>query len=195
MNARLFCKTGELKGKRCTLGREATIGKDSASTLCLSPSILSRHHARIFFDEKEGCYFLEDLNSRNGTWLDGSRVTQPEKLHSLHVITFGNKFDFIFQMVEDGALSRRHAGRRESDDATRIEAPVGASGGSAPEDRTQIGGGMTPMPPIGEPPSSKKKEDEMGDKTLVNANVILPIPTPQGKDDRTEKLDMERGSK
>jgi hypothetical protein len=197
VKARLFCKTGLLKGTSCTVGRETTIGKDSTRTLCLYPAILSRNHARIFFDEKQGCYLLEDLNSRNGTWLDGSRVTQREKLHNLHVITFANQFDFIFQILEETPSSRRSPGRREHDEATRIEAPVVNAGGTRADDRTEIGGEMPPMLLIGGLPGGRKKEEAMDDKTCVDTNVLPPppIPIPQDPGDRTEKLDRDRGSK
>ncbi len=100
MTARLFCKTGQLAGASFEIGREATIGKNPGNTIQLYPALISGKHARIFYDEKAQAYFLEDLNSRNGTKLDGIPVQGKERLGKLHVITFANTFDFFFQIVE-----------------------------------------------------------------------------------------------
>ncbi len=99
MTAKLFCKTGQLKGASYVIADEATIGKDSKNTITLTPTTLSRYHATIFFDANQNCYFLQDLDSRNGTRLDGLRVIGTEKLRNLHIITFANDFDFIFQVT------------------------------------------------------------------------------------------------
>jgi pSer/pThr/pTyr-binding forkhead associated (FHA) protein len=49
---------------------------------------------------------LEDLGSTNGTMLDGVRVSQPQPLHRLHVINFGNVGDFFFQITKSPPLSK-----------------------------------------------------------------------------------------
>lgn len=100
MTARLFCKTGQLAGASFEFTKEATIGKQPGNTIQLYPALISGRHARIFFDEKENAYFIEDLNSRNGTKVDGMRVSGKERLGKLHVITFANTFDFFFQVLD-----------------------------------------------------------------------------------------------
>jgi pSer/pThr/pTyr-binding forkhead associated (FHA) protein len=103
MKAKLFCKTGQLAGAEYQIAGAATIGKNLDNSIVLYPNIISGRHARIFFDEKKNCYFLEDLGSRNGTKLDGVRVAEKEKLGNLHVITFAGAFDFIFHAFDDVA--------------------------------------------------------------------------------------------
>jgi len=100
MTARLFCKTGQLAGASFEIKNEATIGKNPDNTIQLYPQLISGKHARIFFDQKANAYFLEDLNSRNGTWLDGMRVRGKERLDKLHVITFARTFNFFFQVLD-----------------------------------------------------------------------------------------------
>ena len=99
MKARLFCTTGFFAGSNFEFSQEATIGKKKENAIVLDQPVISGRHARIFFDEAEACYCLEDVGSRNGTKLDGVRVGQKEKLGDLHIITFAHKFDFIFQIV------------------------------------------------------------------------------------------------
>ena len=52
---------------------ENTIGRDPVDTIALDASEVSRHHARIYVTASGA--FLEDLGSRNGTFLRGERIT------------------------------------------------------------------------------------------------------------------------
>lgn len=101
MKARLFCTTGPFSGANFEFSREATIGKSRRNNIVLTPAIISNRHARIYWNEASQCYVLEDLSSRNGTQVDGVRVNKKEKLGALNIITFAQKFDFIFQAVDN----------------------------------------------------------------------------------------------
>jgi pSer/pThr/pTyr-binding forkhead associated (FHA) protein len=101
MKARLFCTTGPYSGANFEFSREATIGKSRRNNIVLTPAIISNRHARIYWNEAAQCYVLEDLGSRNGTQVDGVRVNKNEKLGALNIITFAQKFDFIFQAVDN----------------------------------------------------------------------------------------------
>ncbi|HEV8539503.1 MAG TPA: FHA domain-containing protein, partial [Bacteroidota bacterium] len=105
MFARLFCKTGQLTGVSCEIKDEVTIGKGTGNTLQLDAAPISTKHARIFFDTKANSYIIEDLGSRNGTRLDGVRVREKERLGQLHIITFAEKYDFIFQLRQEDVKS------------------------------------------------------------------------------------------
>jgi pSer/pThr/pTyr-binding forkhead associated (FHA) protein len=124
MQARLFCKTGQLAGAEYLIAQEATIGKGVENSIVLYPGIVSSRHARIFFDENEKRYCLEDLGSRNGTKLDGVKITQKQKLRDLHVITFAENFDFIFQVVDD---QWQKVAAREKDLSGKLEKSRGAT--------------------------------------------------------------------
>jgi len=39
----------------------------------VSPTV-SRKHATFHFDERDGRWYVEDLNSKNGTYINGARV-------------------------------------------------------------------------------------------------------------------------
>ncbi len=108
MGARLFCKTGKTRGLELELtgDREATVGRDPASDLAIERPLMSSRHARIFYDDDAGRFVLEDLDSLNGTELDGDRVTGSERLGHLHVITFAGSYDFFFHDPE--RYARRH---------------------------------------------------------------------------------------
>lgn len=57
---------------------ENVIGREPEATAWLDSATVSRQHARIVISEHEAT--LEDLGSKNGTYLRGARVTSPCRL-------------------------------------------------------------------------------------------------------------------
>lgn len=73
-----------------------TVGKDQASDLVLQKETVSRHHAKI--RKMEDGYYIEDLNSTNGTYLNDELLSykEPRLLHSSDLICFADvKYRFI----------------------------------------------------------------------------------------------------
>jgi pSer/pThr/pTyr-binding forkhead associated (FHA) protein len=69
----LLVRNGPLKGSRLTLnGAEVEIGRDPACDVFLDDVTVSRHHAVIRAGSKSDT--IEDSNSLNGTYVNGSRV-------------------------------------------------------------------------------------------------------------------------
>jgi len=97
MNAKLFCKFGRLKGLTFEIGEETVVGRSKQSGVQLPHHAVSSRHARIFREPDGSGYAIEDLGSLNGTWLDGARLAQSQRLDDLHVINFGGVADFFFQ--------------------------------------------------------------------------------------------------
>ena len=60
----------------------------------------TNEHARVEHDAEAGCYFLVDLDSTNGTEVDGTKVTGRERLGPLHVIALGGKLDTVFEDLD-----------------------------------------------------------------------------------------------
>jgi len=102
VKARLVGKPGEgnNRTKIFAFEEEVTLGRSDRNSFVVQDSSVSGEHARIRFDEQEKAYVLEDLNSLNGTQLDGTKVRGPEPLGRLHVITLARELDFIFQDLE-----------------------------------------------------------------------------------------------
>jgi pSer/pThr/pTyr-binding forkhead associated (FHA) protein len=98
MFARLNSKSAALPGKSFEIVSEAVIGHGPECNLLIKSGVLSAKHARIFFDQKKGSYYLEDFKSHNGTLLDGKPVQGKVKLEKKHVIMFANTFTFIFSL-------------------------------------------------------------------------------------------------
>lgn len=100
MRARLFSKTGPFAGQSFPIGEEATFGRSPDNAVVLADAAVSGRHGRIFWDPDEECYRIEDLGSRNGTWVAGIRVREPEKLGPLDVIGVGGVGELVFQTLE-----------------------------------------------------------------------------------------------
>jgi phosphoserine phosphatase RsbU/P len=78
----LTTRDTDLPGGRFNLtGRETLIGRHPECDLVVEVGAVSRHHARIRCQEDDS-YWLEDLGSRNGTFLNGQLVTEPQRLHA-----------------------------------------------------------------------------------------------------------------
>jgi len=73
---RLVITSGTKAGAEFPLGRdEITIGRSSDSAIIIRDDYTSTHHARIML--WNGRWMIQDLDSTNGTFLNGSRVTVP----------------------------------------------------------------------------------------------------------------------
>ncbi|WP_342318776.1 FHA domain-containing protein FhaB/FipA [Corynebacterium mayonis] len=57
---------------------EVTLGRAEANDFVLGDDYASSRHARLFRRGSE--WFVEDLDSRNGTFVQGSRIDQPERV-------------------------------------------------------------------------------------------------------------------
>ncbi|MFF2050842.1 FHA domain-containing protein [Leifsonia sp. NPDC058194] len=76
---RLVITSGPRAGTELPLGRDPiTIGRSSESGLVIRDDYTSTHHARLLLWNDE--WMIQDLDSTNGTFLDGRRVTVPTQV-------------------------------------------------------------------------------------------------------------------
>ncbi|WP_296113545.1 FHA domain-containing protein [uncultured Anaerococcus sp.] len=76
------------------IGENNTIGRDERNTISINDRYMSKFHARIIQDEN--MYFLEDLKSANGTYLNDEKIVDAIELKSGDIIRIGSlKFLFI----------------------------------------------------------------------------------------------------
>jgi hypothetical protein len=72
----LVVTEGALKGRSVNLSeQQILLGRANDATLMLTDDYASSRHARIF--PQDGQWFVEDLGSTNGTYLDRQKVTRP----------------------------------------------------------------------------------------------------------------------
>jgi hypothetical protein len=95
---------------------ETTIGRWPENDIVIADRWVSRHHTRI---TRQGLrYVVEDLGSKNGTFVNGQRLTGPHELEDGDRIQVAPKYQFAFVDVEATAPVRP-AGPRLRLDATQ----------------------------------------------------------------------------
>ena len=76
-------------GRRIPLvNSQYIVGRDSEAGLVVSRSSVSRNHARLFIDD-DGNWWVEDLNSTNGTFVNESRI-RSQQLSDADQVRFGD---------------------------------------------------------------------------------------------------------
>jgi pSer/pThr/pTyr-binding forkhead associated (FHA) protein len=74
--SRIVITSGPKAGLELPLGTEPlTIGRSSESALVIRDDYTSSHHARLVLWGDQ--WMIQDLDSTNGTWHDGARVSAP----------------------------------------------------------------------------------------------------------------------
>ena len=68
------------KSKPVPLDGDLRIGRSDACQLPIQDTYLSSFHARIF--RRDGSWYVEDLGSTNGTYLNQRKVTAPAELRA-----------------------------------------------------------------------------------------------------------------
>ncbi len=89
----------ETNGEHYTLQGNCSVGRAAANILVLDLPKVSRMHALIQL-QNIGEFWLVDLGSSNGTFLNKRRVHQPVRLHDQDKIVIGGR-QFIFRQPEE----------------------------------------------------------------------------------------------
>ncbi|HEU5249738.1 MAG TPA: FHA domain-containing protein [Thermoanaerobaculia bacterium] len=76
------------------------LGRDEASIVWIDDALVSRRHARIVIDERGAV--LEDLESKNGTYVRGKRIEGPTRLADEDEVTIGPA-SMVFRVFEQTA--------------------------------------------------------------------------------------------
>jgi pSer/pThr/pTyr-binding forkhead associated (FHA) protein len=76
-----------LQGFRLSRRRPLTIGRDSSNDIVLTDRSVSAHHAVVRFVQGE--WVIADLDSRNGTWINGQAVVAETSISQSDVVQFG----------------------------------------------------------------------------------------------------------
>lgn len=69
------------------LSRPVQIGRDPSCEITVDDAYVSQQHARIY--GQDGSWFVEDLGSTNGTYLNDRRLAAPAPVHAGDVVRVG----------------------------------------------------------------------------------------------------------
>ena len=130
--ARLIQESGG--GKReVRITSPVTIGRSPSATFTIDDKTLSREHTLI--SGQAGRYTVKDLESKNGTYLNGKLLKQPEALKHGDRVKVGPATFLIVWDPEDAPAVARPAtsapARAAARPATRREAVIVSGGGIA----------------------------------------------------------------
>jgi len=132
MEARLV-PTGDAEGLpeiRLRPGEPVTLGRGQSATVQLPLGKISRLHCRIAF--KNGFYRVEDLDSKNGTWVNNRRVHKVILFHQDRLRIGGAEFRFLLDSGIDEEASDIVAEDEEDlSFASEFREPAGATNASS----------------------------------------------------------------
>lgn len=99
MNAQFIYRIDDGKTQNVDLPeREVVLGAERSADVPVPVEGVSRHHARLLYED--GAYWLEDLRSTNGTFVNGNLMRRT-RLQHLDVITLGRLADLVFVVRDD----------------------------------------------------------------------------------------------
>ena len=80
-----------------------TIGREPDNKVAMQLGVLSRHHAKVFFEN--GSWFVQDLDSANGSFFRGKQLAPNAKVELVNgdIVHFGTVAMSISLAVSDGA--------------------------------------------------------------------------------------------
>jgi pSer/pThr/pTyr-binding forkhead associated (FHA) protein len=102
--------TNLLKSESITLRQPQmvwTIGRNRSAALPLHDRKLSRRHAVILYIPNEGFYLI-DLNSMNGSYINGAKVQQRQRLHDGDCLCVGSTRFFFFVSGQERVSDALH---------------------------------------------------------------------------------------
>ncbi|HYZ99878.1 MAG TPA: FHA domain-containing protein, partial [Acidimicrobiales bacterium] len=77
-----------LRGRAYPVDSEITLGRAAGCQVLLDDAYASQVHARVF--ERDGHWYVEDLGSTNGTYLNRRRVAGPMVINRRDRLQIGN---------------------------------------------------------------------------------------------------------
>ena len=100
---------------------KTTIGRKDDNDIVIDNQAVSGHHAQIVTEGDD--FFIEDLNSTNGTFLNSLKVTKAELFKGDSILIGLHNLDFISEKVRPQDDKKAFAVRGRSMDETMVIAP------------------------------------------------------------------------
>ncbi|MEK7468979.1 MAG: FHA domain-containing protein [Planctomycetota bacterium] len=90
LTARLVLETGELAGRSVPLTGRGRIGRQMGCMVRIDDSRASREHAQVDYDPQLKHHFVTDLESRNGTYVNDTKISEATVLNPGDTIRIGD---------------------------------------------------------------------------------------------------------
>lgn len=101
----LIVSNGSQEGLFLSLGKKSSvIGRDEAVPMQLEDERVSRKHCQIRYEAKDDAYYLLDMKSSNGSYVNGRRMVSEVKLADGDEVQLGDtKMVFTTEVPTDKA--------------------------------------------------------------------------------------------
>lgn len=109
---------------------DVTIGREDDNLISPILDSISRHHAKFFF--KESQWFVQDLNSTNGSFLNDKKIDKPEPLSQGDVVRVG-ELKISISLCEPTGVKEMPSPAIEPVVPEKFEAPVTAVKAEVPQ--------------------------------------------------------------
>jgi hypothetical protein len=120
--ASFLVRGGALKGQRLAVKTPVVnIGRADYNDLVLPDESVSTTHAKL--QRREGVWVLVDLDSTNGTFIDGDQIKGEAPLAPGATVRFGD-IALVFEPTDDGADVARGGGTRVMEQMVMSPAPT-----------------------------------------------------------------------
>lgn len=174
----------------------AIFGREGGEADIKLPDVgISRKHAKVY--ARRGAWYLEDMNSAIGTFLNSQRIFEPTPLSTGMVFTLGRQQFEVLQMLveEDEATdaSRRAGESSIPGSAGADDQPQAPLDDDEPEDATEVGGSLPAIDQLQAKPSPPPKPPP-GETAAEFPRVISPTVEEQVLEEDDEGAPPPRGA-
>ena len=167
--ANFLVRSGALKGQRLVVKTPvANIGRADYNDLMIPDESVSTSHAKL--QRREGVWVLVDLDSTNGTFVDGERVKGETPLSPGVTVRFGD-ISLVFEPTDDAAVVAKGGGTRMME-AMKPAAPPPAP---KPAAKPAPAPAPAPKPKPKAPVAEKKKGKGCGGSAAVLVMAFVAI--------------------
>lgn len=158
----LVIRRGPQKGKGFTLsGALETLGRYAGNTITIPDETVSRHHARM--RQTGDGYTVEDLNSANGLFVNGERITAPRALKSGDVVRLGDVVEMLYEKIDVDT------------DATPVVPAFDEKGRPGVTRRVSDTGGTVWMKKVAAPPGREEPKSGPFGKAWVWIAILVAV--------------------
>ncbi|MGB0713180.1 MAG: FHA domain-containing protein [Gammaproteobacteria bacterium] len=154
-----------LPGARTFIGRSRITGEPGSHCVVVPRPSVGRRHACLYF--REGRFFIADLHSRNGTFVNGSPVHEDVPINTGDEIAFHH---YRFRFVVEGRVTGAAVRPEVDDDVTEVPLAVAAHAHQPSAKPPEV----RPAMEAGESTESAPRSDQVSEESDIDVDLGIP---------------------
>lgn len=165
MTWKIQATTGEFAGKSIKIDQDMLVGRHQDANILLQSAEISRRHAAFLL--KETALYVQDLNSSNGTFVNGERISVETALKSGDVLAFASLQFEVAEELEPVVNT-----------VVEVEQPAEAVATSATHEAGEVKSAAAQMNDQGMPSMKERAQDVAVSQEGMPTRVAVPKPAP-----------------